>query len=52
MNGFKIAALAILGLSALLGVAQVGKPRKPITPGEAVLQLALGGLLAWLVVSA
>ena len=52
MNWPKIALLAYLTLGALLTVAQVGKPREPITPGVATLTLILTGACAWGVVIA
>ena len=38
-------------ISVLLVVTHIGKPRKPIQPGEAAIQLVLMGLLVWLVLS-
>lgn len=45
------AFLVLVTLNALLFVAKVGKPRKPITPGEAVWSLIEWGRIAWLALS-
>lgn len=42
-------AWAIIGV--MLVVGHIGKPRTPIKPAEAVIQLVLMGLLVWLVLS-
>jgi hypothetical protein len=52
MNGFKIALLILLAFGALSSVAQIGKPRRPLTPGIAVWCLILSGVYALLVVLA
>lgn len=38
-------------LASLLVISQIGKPRKPIQPGEAIIQVILIALFTWLVLS-
>ena len=42
---------AWLILGALAMISQVGKARKPIEPGAAVLSVILTGLFLWLIAS-
>jgi len=44
--------IAWLVLSALVMVARVGKPREPIEPEAAVVNLVVTALVVWLVVLA
>ena len=52
MNGWAIAALALMALEALIMVSRVGKPRPPLTPGNAAAGLAEWVALSVLVVLA
>jgi hypothetical protein len=48
----KYVLLALYGVSAILTVAWIGKPRKPTTPGMAAFLVVWSAFLAWLVVIA
>jgi hypothetical protein len=52
MSVFKIILLAWFALGAVLTVSVVGKPRKPITAGQAAIQLLFTGIISTLVVLA
>lgn len=43
--------LSFVILSALVSVSSVGRPRKPLQPGEAAIVLVIQGLLCLLVLS-
>lgn len=50
MTGLQIGVLIYLSLSALTTVALIGKPRKTITPNDAVAVLIVFALVAVMVV--
>lgn len=41
----------LVALSSLIGIARVGKPREPITPGEAVFIALFNGAIIALIIS-
>lgn len=47
MNGWLIALLGLILIETLIGVARVGKPRDPITPGGAACSV-----FEWLCIAA
>ena len=44
-TAFRIALTAFLGLGALLTVAIIDKPRKPLTAGTAVITVIINSLI-------
>ena len=46
MNIWAWIVIGYLALNALFIIGRVGKPREPITPGEAVLTVVFVGLFA------
>lgn len=42
---------ALVGVSTLVTIGSVGKPRKPTTPGIAVAVVVVNGLFVWGVVA-
>ena len=49
MTGIEWTLVIILALSAVATISQVGKPRKPITPGVAATAVLIDiGLIFWI----
>ena len=49
LTGIEWALVVILALSAVATISQVGKPRKPITPGVAATAVLIDiGLIVWI----
>jgi putative copper export protein len=44
---FGVLVLVRIAVVALLNVLTVGKPRKPLTPGDVAATLVLQGLIVW-----
>lgn len=50
MEALQIFLIAMYGLSILLNIAMIGKPRKPSTPGTvAISTLVSAGIMAWII---
>lgn len=52
MNNWQIALITFEVFSALVTVAMVGRPRKPITPLDVVTVMLLNGLIIFMVIHA
>ena len=52
MNAWQVALLCVIGLGEISSIALIGKERKPITPGMAVLTLIINVTMAYMVVMA
>ncbi len=52
MNPYKLALLALYGAALLITIAMIGKERKPLTPGGAVVSVVITAGMATLVVLA
>lgn len=47
MTWFGVVFVCLMGLSTVLSIHSVGRPREPLTPGAAVAILIINGLLTW-----
>lgn len=48
MNNYALALVAVIVLEMLLCVGRIGRPRKPLSPPEAIGQLVEWGITLWL----
>lgn len=51
MPWYAIALLVLYALNLIATPYMIGRPRKPITPGFAVVSLIINGLCAWAVIA-
>lgn len=50
LNGWQIGLICYFAANALLAVGLIGKARKPITPGSAVIMALIYGVLVWVAI--
>jgi len=50
VNDWQIALISLFAVNGLLGVATIGRPRKPNTPGSAAITLVFCAVMIFAVV--
>lgn len=50
LNGWQIGLVCYFALEALVAIGYIGRERKPVTPGVAVVMVIINAVLIWVAI--